>query len=117
LCTYKYSELIVTPGFVREYRNIHLLTIWQGALLALATASHWIFVGYSLPSDDVAIRTLLLKGRCVRKDLGGDAPRVTVVSGRRGEETRIRYLGLFADVELFKGNFEEFVRQRGEGIL
>ena len=117
LCTYKFSELIVTPGFVREYRNIHLLTIWREALLALATTSHWIFVGYSLPSDDVAIRTLLLKARCVRKDLGGDKPRVTSVTGRRGEETRARYLGIFADVELFKGNFEEFVKQKGGGIF
>jgi hypothetical protein len=104
--------LIVTPGFVREYRNIHLLTIWREALEALVKASHWIFIGYSLPPDDVAIRTLLLKARCVRKDVGGHKPHVTIVTGANGEETRARYLGIFADVELFKGNFGDFV-QRG----
>ncbi|MDQ2922168.1 MAG: hypothetical protein M3R52_11235, partial [Acidobacteriota bacterium] len=35
-CTCRYSELIVTPGFVREYRNVHLLNIWREALLSLA---------------------------------------------------------------------------------
>jgi hypothetical protein len=116
-CTYTYSELIVTPGFVREYRNIHLLTIWREALEALAKASHWIFIGYSLPPDDVAIRTLLLKARCVRKDIGGQKPRVSIVTGSSGEQTRSRYLGIFADVELFEGNFGQFVDQKGGGIM
>ena len=116
-CTFTYSELIVTPGFVREYRNIHLLTIWREALEALATASHWIFIGYSLPADDVAIRTLLLKGRCVRKDIRREPPCVTIVTGRRGEETRARYLGIFADVNLFEGDFGQFVEQKGGGII
>ena len=116
-CTYTYSELIVTPGFVREYRNIHLLTIWREALEALANASHWIFVGYSLPADDVAIRTLLLKSRCLRKDIRREPPRVTIVTGRRGEETRSRYLGIFADVNLFEGDFGKFVEQKGGGVI
>ena len=117
VCTYTYSELIVTPGFVREYRNIHLLTIWREALLALASASQWIFIGYSLPADDVAIRTLLLKGRCVRKDIGNKPPSVTIVTGRSGEATRARYLGIFADVKLFEGDFGQFVEQTGSGII
>jgi hypothetical protein len=116
-CTYSYSELIVTPGFVREYRNIHLLTIWREALLALASASQWIFIGYSLPADDVGIRTLLLKGRCVRKDIGGKPPAVTIVTGSNGEATRARYLGIFADVKLFEGDFGQFVDQKGGGVL
>ena len=116
-CTYTYSELIVTPGFVREYRNIHLLTIWREAFEALANASHWIFIGYSLPPDDVAIRTLLLKARCVRKDIRREPPSVTIVTGRRGQETRARYLGIFADVKLYEGDFGQFVKQKGGGII
>lgn len=116
-CTYTYSELIVTPGFVREYRNIHLLNIWQEALEALATASHWIFIGYSLPADDVAIRTLLLKGRCVRNDIKRERPNVTIVTRRPADDTLARYLGIFANVELFEGDFGEFVDQKGGGIL
>ena len=118
LCKYKYSELIVTPGFVREYRNVHLLTIWREALLKLVESSHWIFIGYSLPADDVGIRTLLLKARCIRNDMKLKRPRVTIVTGlRRGEETRARYQGIFPDPELFKGNFGDFVEQKGGGVL
>ena len=113
LCTYKYSELIVTPGFVREYRNLHLLNIWRDALVKLALAAHWVFIGYSLPADDVGIRTLLLKARCVRWDVHQHHPHVTIVTGGSGEETRARYQGIFSKVDLFPGNFRDFVQQMG----
>ena len=112
LCTCRFSELIVTPGFVREYRNVHLLTIWREALLTLAHASRWIFVGYSLPPDDVGIRTLLLKARCVRQDLKRDAPQVTIVTGsNRRDETRARYRGILPRAELDPDNFGDFVKR------
>jgi hypothetical protein len=112
LCTCRFSELIVTPGFVREYRNVHLLTIWREALLTLASAAQWVFVGYSLPADDVGIRTLLLKARCVRHDVGGEAPRVTIVTGPdRREETLSRYRGILPQAELDPDDFARFVRR------
>jgi hypothetical protein len=111
-CTCRFSELIVTPGFVREYRNVHLLTIWREALLTLARADQWIFVGYSLPPDDVGIRTLLLKARCVRHDVGGQPPRVTIVTGpTRREETLARYQGILPQAELDPDDFGHFVRR------
>jgi hypothetical protein len=111
ICTYKYSELIVTPGFVREYRNLHLLNIWREALVALANASHWVFIGYSLPADDVGIQTLLLKARCVRTDRGYGPPHVTIVTGRDGTETQARYRRILAKAELFQGDFCDYVMQ------
>ncbi len=60
---------------------------------------------------------LLLKARCVRKDIRREPPPVTIVTGRRGDETRARYLGIFADVKLFEGDFGQFVDQKGGGIL
>jgi SIR2-like domain len=118
LCTCRFSELIVTPGFVREYRNVHLLTIWREALLTLARASRWIFVGYSLPADDVGIRTLLLKARCVRHDVGGEAPLVTIVTGPdRREETLARYRGILPQAELDPDDFGHFVQRAGTDTL
>jgi hypothetical protein len=112
LCRCRFSELIVTPGFVREYRNVHLLTIWREALLTLARAAQWVFIGYSLPADDVGIRTLLLKARCVRHDVGGEAPVVTIVTGPdRREETLARYRGILPQAELDPGDFGDFVRR------
>jgi|GEM_PF-1060005 len=113
-CKCRFSELIVTPGFVREYRNIHLLTIWREAMLALATAAQWVFIGYSLPPDDVGVGTLLLKARCVRRDLGGKDPVVTIVTGPdRRKETLARYRGILPQAELNPGDFRHFVRGAG----
>jgi hypothetical protein len=118
VCTCRFSELIVTPGFVREYRNVHLLTIWREALLTLARAARWVFVGYSLPADDVGIRTLLLRARCMRHDIGGEAPQVTVVTGPdRREETLARYRGLFPRAELDPGDFGHFVQRAASDAL
>lgn len=117
LCTCRFSELIVTPGFVREYRNVHLLTIWREALLALADADQWVFVGYSLPADDVGIRTLLLKARCVRHDLRRKPPSVKIVAGPDREMTLERYRGILPHAELYPEDFGHFVRSAGAGAL
>lgn len=112
LCTCRFSELIVTPGFVREYRNVHLLTIWREALLTLARAPKWVFIGYSLPPDDVGIRTLLLKARCMRQDLGGEASLVTIITGPdHREQTLARYRGILPQAELDPDDFGHFVQR------
>lgn len=113
-CKSRFSELIVTPGFVREYRNIHLLNIWGEALLALAFAAQWVFIGYSLPADDIGIRALLLKARCMRHDIGGEDPIVRIVTGAdRRDETRARYRGILPQAELDPDGFGDFVRRGG----
>ena len=118
LCTCRFSELIVTPGFVREYRNVHLLNIWHEALLTLARAAHWVFVGFSLPADDVGIRALLLKARCMRHDVGGEAPQVTIVTGPdRRAETLARYRRILPQAELDPDDFGCFVQRAGTNTL
>lgn len=117
LCTCRFSELIVTPGFVREYRNIHLLNIWRDALLMLVAADEWVFIGYSLPPDDIGIRALLLKARCMRHDMAGPPLRVTIVSGSRGrQETLARYRAIVPQAQLYSNDFGQFV-QSGGGAL
>src|SRR6185295_9652724 len=46
---------------VRDVREPHLLSIWNAALNELRLAHEWNFVGYSLPQEDIAIRTMLLR--------------------------------------------------------
>ena len=75
-----------------------------------------MFVGYSLPADDVGIRTLLLKARCVRHDIGGTAPVVTIVTGPdRREETLARYRGILPQATLDSDHFGHFVRRASAG--
>jgi hypothetical protein len=113
-CSFPFSELIVTPGFVREYRNVHLLSIWHQALLAFAFAEEWVSIGYSLPPDDVGIRALLFRARCIRQDLeraGKAEPlKVTVVSGDRDREAvHARFCSIAPAAECWPENFFDYV--------
>jgi NAD-dependent SIR2 family protein deacetylase len=66
---------LVTPSLVRQTNDSHLLGIWQAGLELLRTADEWVIVGYSLPPEDVAIRTLFLRAWDGRRR----KPRVVVV--------------------------------------
>lgn len=52
---------LVTPSLIRSYQDPQLLGIWQAALETLRTADRWVIVGYSLPTEDVAMRSLFLR--------------------------------------------------------
>jgi hypothetical protein len=54
--------ILITPTFRKDYRNPHITRVWYKAEEALRGAEHAIFVGYSLPSDDVEVIYLLKKG-------------------------------------------------------
>lgn len=55
------SPLLVAPSMVRDIRDTTLLSVWQSALEALRRATRWVFIGYSLPPEDLAIRSLLIR--------------------------------------------------------
>lgn len=52
-------HLIVSPSYVRDVRDTVLQEIWRSAQEAMRTADTWMFVGYSLPAEDVAIRSMI----------------------------------------------------------
>lgn len=61
-CGYRpLRHIFVAPSMVRELRDPNLLAVWHGALEALRTADEWIVIGYSLPPEDVSVRSLLLR--------------------------------------------------------
>lgn len=71
-CGGRLRSVLVTPSVVRDVRDANLLSVWNAALEDLRLARQWIFVGYSLPSEDIAIRSLLLRAyhtRAYRKSL------------------------------------------------
>lgn len=55
--------LIISPSYVRDVRATALREIWRSAQEALRTSRVWIFVGYSLPTEDVAIRSMIARAR------------------------------------------------------
>lgn len=80
--------VLVAPSFVRRYRDRNLLSVWRSAAEALRLADDWVFVGYSLPTEDIGIRALLLRSLLSR----GAHPRAHVVSASDEALPRYRQL-------------------------
>lgn len=66
-CNGLLRSILVTPSVVRDVRDANLLGIWGAALEDLRLADEWVMVGYSLPPEDIAIRSLLLRAQHARR--------------------------------------------------
>lgn len=99
---------LVTPSFVRQTNDAHLLGIWQSALETLRTADRWVIVGYSLPPDDISIRSLLM--RAWDGHANPRKPQVLVVQ-RKNTWTQSTYQAFFppANLVYHDGGLDEFL--------
>jgi hypothetical protein len=109
-CSCGYAPLrhvLVAPSMVRQVRDPSLMSIWQSALEGLRTAAQWIIGGYSLPPQDVDIRSMLLRAFHARPA----PPRVRVVEHGKNREVEDRYRVLFPDLVFDAGGVEGLVRR------
>lgn len=58
-CGTKLRPLLIAPTHRKDYRNPHLAQVWYEAERVLREATRVVFVGYSLPDDDVEVVYLL----------------------------------------------------------
>jgi len=89
--TLKLRSVLVAPSIVRDIRDSNLLQVWKGAMEAIRTADEIVFVGYSLPPEDLAIKSIIVRGlnaRCNRKP-----PQITVVQWK--DYAKRNYTNLF----------------------
>lgn len=105
----KLSLMLITPSYVRDVREANLLTIWRNALELLRTSDNWVMVGYSLPPDDVNIRSMLMRAAQGRRR----PPKVTVVLDRELPEVTARYQLLFPDLVSHPRGFDAYIRELG----
>ena len=71
---------MIAPTHFKDYRNPHLAQVWYEAERVLREAEKVIFVGYSLPDDDVEVVYLL------KRSLAHLPPEcITVVENRSGK--------------------------------
>ena len=82
-CDGAFRPVMITPTHLKDYRNPHIAALWYRAERELQACTRVIFVGYSLPWDDVDVIYLLKRG-LLRK--GNKAVAITVV-----EHSRRRY--------------------------
>jgi hypothetical protein len=98
-CNTKLRPLLVTPTHFKDYRNPHLTQVWYEAERFLRDATKVVFIGYSLPEDDVEVIYLL------KRSLANlTADRITVVESDPVALTPLeqhpvgrRYRALFGD--------------------
>lgn len=62
------KSVIVAPSLVREVKEPNLLHVWKSSIQALRKADKWIIIGYSLPPEDLAIKSLLIRGKNAKDD-------------------------------------------------
>ncbi len=98
--------ILVAPSMVRSVRDPNLLTIWRSALEALRKADDWIVAGYSLPPEDIAIRSILIRGYHARAKQ--PPPRIRVVQPKADPVMEGRYRLLFPDCEFEYGGFKQY---------
>jgi NAD-dependent SIR2 family protein deacetylase len=87
---------LVTPSLVRQVHDASLLGVWQAATEALRVADQWFLIGYSLPSEDVAIRSLLARAWEGRTE----KPKVVVI--QKGDDVRQLHELMFPGCEYFR---------------
>jgi hypothetical protein len=97
---------IVSPSLVRDVRDANLLSIWRSAFEWMRNAGRWVIVGYSLPPEDLAIRSLLLRAYTTAKK----KPEITVV--QHGEAARPAYKLLFPKCTYRCDGLEGFLKVR-----
>ena len=55
------QSVMIAPSLVRELKDPNILNIWLWAFEELRIADYWIFIGYSMPTEDIDIRELSLR--------------------------------------------------------
>ena len=94
---------------VRDVREPNLLSIWKTALETLRLADEWIIIGYSFPTEDIAIKSMLLRafnGRPADK-----RPTVRVIQRDTDPIVEARYRFFFPECRFEYGGVERFIAE------
>ena len=111
-CRYHPLEVvIIAPSSTQEIANLHLRSIWLNAYKALEAADHIVICGYSLPSEDLAIRSLFHRALDARRQMERESLTVTVIDPKAADEQlKNRFVRLFGeDVEFVEKKFSAWV--------
>jgi hypothetical protein len=101
--------VIVAPSMVRSIQDPNLLTIWRAALESMRTAKEWVIAGYSLPPEDIAIRSIFIRAYHGR-GRKNKPPKIRVVQRSKDTKMESRYRLLFPDCAFEYGGFEKYVK-------
>ena len=104
--TLRLRSVLVAPSLVRDIRDANLLQIWKSSMEAIRTADKIVFIGYSLPAEDLAIKSIIMRGINGRRK---DQPlQVKVV--QKGDAAKPNYRNIFSqNMTYYPGGLEQFL--------
>ena len=120
-CGATVRPVLITPTALKDYRNPHIARVWYEAARDLREAERAIFVGYSMPADDVEVIYLFKRGLAHL-----DPKRITVVeqaananSGLDTHPAGRQYRAVFGDrIDWQPVGFERWInRAAASGFL
>lgn len=89
--TLRLRPVLVAPSIVRDIRDSNLLQIWKASMEAIRTADKIIFIGYSLPSEDLAIKSIIMRGLNGRSK----TKKLDVEVVQMGDAAKLNYINIF----------------------
>ncbi len=98
------KPVLVTPSFARLVFDTNLHEIWKACLEQLRTADEWIIVGYSLPAEDLNIKSLFLRalhGRIVK-------PRIQIIQNNTSSQSRYNNFFGVNEMDFNSDRFEKY---------
>jgi hypothetical protein len=108
------SQVLVTPSLVRDIRESNLLEVWRHALELLRTAKKWLFIGYSLPPEDVAIQNILQRAQSARHErpdvlVVDFCPKRDPLRDAKARELHVRYSAMFPQAKFCWGGVKQLL--------
>lgn len=85
---------MVSPSFVRQFREPNPIAIWKNALDYLRQSDRWIIIGYSFPDEDVGVRALFTRALGSKRR----PPKITVI--QLDESSKLNYESFFPPASL-----------------
>jgi len=107
------NPMLISPSHQKDYRNPHIVEIWRRADMALRQARQLIFVGYSLPEDDIHVQYLLKRAAGHLHDGDVTVVEFDPVAKRPAAEHPVgrRYSWLFGDgIRWCPDGFQEWLQ-------
>ncbi|WEK21667.1 MAG: hypothetical protein P0Y49_11025 [Candidatus Pedobacter colombiensis] len=90
--------VIVAPSLIRDVRDPNLLQIWNAAQESIRKADKIVFIGYSLPSEDIAIKSMLMRG--INSNINLSKREIEIEVVMKGTERFIPYRNLINNKKL-----------------
>jgi hypothetical protein len=97
------QRVIVAPSIVQKMEDADLQIVWKAALEELRLSSRWNILGYSMPNEDVAVRSIFIRALRGRQE----SPEIRVFERNASLENRFRLL--LGHLRFVSSGVEEYI--------